>query len=55
MTQTPSQTPATIACDPGELLGRYDGLLVDLDGTVFEGGRPIPGAGRLSPAAPSST
>ncbi|MDH2454873.1 HAD-IIA family hydrolase [Corynebacterium bovis] len=45
MTQTPSRTPATIACDPGELLGRYDGLLVDLDGTVFEGGRPIPGAG----------
>ncbi|MEL4153835.1 HAD-IIA family hydrolase [Corynebacterium bovis] len=52
MTQTPSRTPATIACDPGELLGRYDGLLVDLDGTVFEGGRPIPGAGEALAGRP---
>lgn len=27
-----------------DLLDRYDALLVDLDGTVFEGGRPVPGA-----------
>lgn len=29
---------------PGSLASRYDSALLDLDGTVYEGGRPVPGA-----------
>lgn len=30
--------------DPGRLLDRYDGLLLDLDGVIYLGDRPVPGA-----------
>lgn len=29
---------------PGSLASHYDSALLDLDGTVYEGGRPVPGA-----------